>query len=69
MSGPGLSEKDLYYYGGLFAGIIIAYVGLTRLGVHNTFVRLVVGLILGVGLGWFLERTFNKAKDGEPPAS
>ncbi len=69
MSGPGYTEKDLYYYGGLMGGIALAFIVLGRLGVHNTIVRLIIGLIVGVGLGWFLEKSFHKAKDNEPPAS
>lgn len=62
MAGPQYTEKDLYYYGAFMGGIIIAFLALGRLGVTNQIVRLVVGLIVGVGLGWAAERAYLKSK-------
>jgi hypothetical protein len=58
MQGPGYTVKDLFYYGGLFAGIILVSTTLQPWGIHPLF-RLLLGLGLGVGLGWLLERIYE----------
>jgi uncharacterized membrane protein YebE (DUF533 family) len=57
-SGPGYTIADLYYYGGLFGGIIIVYLGTEGMEIHR-FVRLIVGLIVGAGLGYVMERAYS----------
>ncbi len=70
MKPPGYTVKDLLYYTGLFAGIIAVYLALAPFGVHP-IIRLVGGLIVGVGAGWLLEKAYLSAKAGgedrEPP--
>jgi hypothetical protein len=56
--GPGYTVKDLFYYGGLFGGIIIVYTTLDPWKIHP-LMRLLLGLGVGVALGWLLERTYE----------
>ena len=56
---PQYSTRDLVYYGGLFAGVIITHLLLQSMGVNNRIITLVAGLIVGVGLGWLLEKAFT----------
>jgi hypothetical protein len=60
MAGPGYTVNDLVYYMGLFGGIIGVYLGTAPLGLHP-LLRLVGGLIVGVGCGWVLEKLYTKA--------
>jgi hypothetical protein len=62
MGGPEYTEKDLYYYGALFGGIIIAYVGLGMLGVTSQLIRVIAGLVLGVGLGYLTEKSLSRRR-------
>ena len=57
MKGPGYTTRDLAYYAGLFGGIMLVYLICQPYGVHPV-VRLIVGLIVGVALGWMTERAF-----------
>jgi hypothetical protein len=60
-SGSDYTVNDLVYYSGLFLGIIVVF-GLGRpYGIHP-IVTLVVGLVVGVGLGYTLERVYRSAK-------
>ncbi|MGE0706999.1 MAG: hypothetical protein AB7N76_02590 [Planctomycetota bacterium] len=56
MKGPGYTTKDLFYWGGLIAGWGIGHQLGIKMGVTNRFALLGMGLALGVGLGWLLER-------------
>jgi hypothetical protein len=58
VKGPGYTVRDLYYYSGLFAGIIIVYVGTQSTELHP-ILRLVLGLIAGVALGWIADRAYQ----------
>src|SRR5206468_1570026 len=65
MTSPGYTTKDLVYYTGLFAGIILVYLGLGPLGVHP-ILSLLLGLGVGVGLGWLLERLYTGSSSAKP---
>ena len=54
--------KDLFYWGGLIAGMGIGHLGLAQLGVHNRILQLLAGLALGVGLGYMLERMYTSGQ-------
>ena len=60
-SGPGYTMNDLVYYTGLFLGIIVVF-GLGRPYGFHPLLMLVVGLIVGVGLGYTLERLYRNSK-------
>lgn len=67
MKAPEYTFKDLIYYAGLFLGIIGTYLILQSMGI-NPIVRLIVGLVVGVGIGWGLERLYLSIdpKDRDP---
>ena len=50
--------KDLVYYAGLFAGIIVTFKALEPFAIHS-IIRLIAGLVVGVGLGWIAERVYS----------
>ena len=56
---PQYTTRDLVYYGGLFLGLATTYVLLESLGVTNQFVKLIGGLVVGVGCGWVLEKVYT----------
>jgi hypothetical protein len=62
----GYGVKDLIYYGGVFAGIIIVYLTLEMFEVMP-LVRLVAGLVVGVALGWSLETLFTLWQRSQRP--
>ena len=61
MKGPGYTVEDLVFYTGLFGGIILVFVGLAPFGVH-TIVRLIGGLVVGLGVGWAFTKAYNSMK-------
>ncbi|MGE3806612.1 MAG: hypothetical protein AB7K24_18245 [Gemmataceae bacterium] len=60
MKGPDYTVEDLIYYMGLFGGIIVTYLVMEQMGVHP-LLRLIVGLVVGVGLGWVCLRIYTNA--------
>lgn len=64
--GPGYTISDLVYYGGLFGGVIVVYLATKSMAIHP-IVRLGVGLVVGVGLGWAFERAYRQSQGGTPP--
>ena len=60
MNAPGYTEKDLYWYAGLIAGILIAYFVLGWIGVTHKIVRVLISFVVGSGLGWLAVQTFVK---------
>ena len=64
--GPRYTLNDLVYYTGLFGGIIAVYLT-TRPYVHP-LIALIGGLVVGVGLGYALERAYARTQEpGEKP--
>lgn len=61
--GPGYTVKDLVYYGGLFGGLIVVYLAGRPYGVHP-LILLVGGIIVGVGVGYVLERLYERSGRG-----
>ncbi len=61
---PQYTTRDLYYYGGLFAGIIVAFGVLGLVGVQSQWIKLIVGLVFGVGLGWVTEKLLTGEDKG-----
>ncbi len=59
MRGPNYEWRDLAYWGGLILGMGASYQGLVRMGVDNQFVRLIVSIAIGVGVGFMCERAFT----------
>lgn len=56
MKGPNYTTADLFYWGGFIAGTGIGVTLARKLGVTNQIVTLLIGMALGVGLGYLLER-------------
>ena len=56
--------SDLFYYGGLFSGIIASYKILESQGVESQLIRLIVGLVVGIGMGWFLQNVYESKDKG-----
>jgi hypothetical protein len=61
INGPNYTVKDLVYYIGLFGGIIATFFILTPFEVHH-IVKLIAGIVVGVGLGWLLETAYTSAQ-------
>jgi hypothetical protein len=59
--GPGYTMNDLVYYSGLFFGIIAVYAIARPYGFHSLIV-LVVGICVGAGLGYTLERVYKNSR-------
>lgn len=65
-SGPGYTMTDLVYYAGLFGGVIVVYLATKNVPLHP-ILRLGAGLVVGVGVGWALERAYRQSRGGTPP--
>lgn len=65
MKGPGYTVDDLIYYLGLFGGIIVTYQVLAQFDVMP-IIRLIAGLVVGVGLG-FVSLSIYKSLNAPPP--
>lgn len=66
--GPGYTVKDLVFWIGLFTGLIVTYLVMEAFEIHR-IVRLLVGLVVGLGVGWVLTKAFEFGKvppDREP---
>ncbi len=61
---PQYTTKDLYYYGGLFGGIILTFGVLGLFGVENYWVKIITGLIVGVGLGYGVQQLLTNEDKG-----
>jgi hypothetical protein len=59
--GSGYTVNDLVYYSGLFLGIIVVFAIGRPYGIHP-IIMLIVGLVVGVGLGYVLERFYRSYK-------
>lgn len=58
---------DLFFYSGLFGGILIVYLGLQQLETPvHPFIRIILGIVVGVGLGYILRRSYE-ARPPRPP--
>ena len=64
-SGPGYTVDDLVFYGMMFLGIIVTYKSIEEFApdVHH-IIRLIVGLIVGVGLGWVSLKLYHSGRGG-----
>jgi hypothetical protein len=62
--GPDYTVKDLVYYTGLFAGIIVVYLLLAPFGLHP-LLKLVPAIFVGAGLGWACEQLYTRSR--RPP--
>jgi len=59
MQGPGYSVKDLVWYSGLLAGIVLVYtLTIPYADELHQLVRFALGVAVGVGLGWGLETAY-----------
>lgn len=56
--GPGYTVKDLVFYGGLFAGLIIVVPLARQNGIHP-LVGLLGGGVVGMGLGWMMLKAYE----------
>ena len=62
MNGPDYDWPDLAYWGGFMGGVAVAYPGLAQIGVTNYWVRLILALLLGAGVGWLCLRIFMRSQ-------
>lgn len=65
MKVPRFSLSELFYWGGLIAGIGISHTIMTKAG-YGGIPVLLVSIACGVGLGWLLE-TIHKGGSMPPP--
>ena len=59
-----MSPREGIYYAGLMGGVAATTVGLRSLGVHH-IVSVIIGGVVGLSLGWALERTYSNWKAGQ----
>ncbi len=57
--GPQYTMADLFYYGGMIAGMGLGYKTAERLGFQHQLVKLLAGVALGVLIGFCLERMYT----------
>lgn len=50
--------SDLVFYAGLFGGVIVAHLTLAGT-IENSWIRLGIGVVLGIGLGWGLRLLYS----------
>ena len=67
MKGPRASMSDLFWWGGFIGGVCVAVLVVRQLGVTNRWVELIAGLVVGVGLGYTLEKIHSGSKPPPPP--
>jgi hypothetical protein len=60
-NGSGYTVSDLVYYTGLFVGIIVVF-GVGRPYGFHPLLILLVGVLVGAGLGFGLERLYTNSK-------
>jgi hypothetical protein len=60
-NGSGYTISDLVYYTGLFFGIIVVF-GVGRPYGFHPLLILLVGVLVGAGLGYSLERLYKNSK-------
>ena len=58
--------SDLVGYVGLFGGIILTYKALSTT-IETSFVRLLIGLVVGIGLGWLLRVVYASLNTKRAP--
>jgi hypothetical protein len=61
MRAPDYTWADLIYYGGLGIGGGITYFTLQAMGVRSQIILLIAALIVGVGVGYLLEKAFRQS--------
>lgn len=57
--GPGYTTRDLFTYGGFIAGIAVFMVGTNGVWDVHHFVRLIVGVIVGLAGAWVGDRIYT----------
>lgn len=67
MKGPGYTLSDLFWWGGMIAGIGISHTVMLKMGVGNRWVLLLGSLACGVALGWLLESIHRGGSAPPPP--
>lgn len=65
--GPHYTMADLFYYGGMIAGMGLGYKTAERLGFEHSLVKLLAGVALGVLIGFCLERMYTGGLAAEDP--
>jgi hypothetical protein len=59
MRAPDYDWGDLVYFAGLLAGLGLTCAVLPRVGVTHQLACLIGGLLVGAGIGYFLEQRFR----------
>ena len=59
--GSGYTVNDLVYYSGMFLGIIVVFGVCRPYGIHP-IISLVIGIVVGAGLGYTMERVYRSRK-------
>ena len=59
-----ISKDDLFWYAGMMLGTSAAFVGLEALAVEPRWLRLVIAIVIGIGVGWFAQTTFGPKDAG-----
>jgi hypothetical protein len=61
MRGPGYGVKDLIFYSGFIGGTIVTFLALQSTELSE-FVRFLIGLPVGVALGWVLLKAYESRR-------
>jgi hypothetical protein len=59
MKAPNYDWGDLVYYAGLLLGLGLSYTLVPQFGVTNDIACLIVGVLAGAGIGYYLETQFR----------
>lgn len=59
----GYTVRDLASYGGFIAGMSLTFLLLGAAGVQSYILKLVVGLVIGITLGYLGDRAYRKREE------
>jgi uncharacterized membrane protein len=66
MAGPGYTVRDLMWWTGFIAGTVIVTLSLRPMEVLPQFWCTIVGMAVGVGVGYLLETAYVRSRAPRP---